>query len=85
MCTLHLAGSSAAGKQVFSTKKTAPTIAFGSSTRDQTKKMFISVDHEKSNYGEGSPGQQHGARLNAVLCFSQVQLLQKGESGRLLG
>lgn len=49
-----IGGSS--GKQVFSTKKSAPTINFGSSTRDQTKKMFISVDHEKSNYGECSPG-----------------------------
>ncbi|DBA79673.1 hypothetical protein WJX77_002457 [Trebouxia sp. C0004] len=47
---------SSSGKQVFSTKKSAPTINFGSSTRDSVKKMFISVDHEKSNYGECSPG-----------------------------
>lgn len=47
---------SSSGKQVFSTKKSAPTINFGLSTRDSVKKMFISVDHEKSNYGECSPG-----------------------------
>ncbi|KAK9829789.1 hypothetical protein WJX72_007931 [[Myrmecia] bisecta] len=44
------------GPQVMSTKKTQPVIGFGHGTRDQTKKMFISVDHEKSNYGECSPG-----------------------------
>ncbi|KAK9840151.1 hypothetical protein WJX74_004174 [Apatococcus lobatus] len=47
---------SAVGQQPMSTKKNLPSIAFGASTRDSSKKMFISVDHEKSNYGECSPG-----------------------------
>jgi len=46
----------AVGKQPFSTKKTLPAYRFGTATRDNMKKQFISTEHEKSSYGENSPG-----------------------------
>lgn len=46
----------AVGKQEMSTKKTLPAYRFGSSTRDAVKKIFISTEHEKAQYGENSPG-----------------------------
>jgi hypothetical protein len=37
----------AVGRQVTSTKRSAPLVGFGSGTREATKKVFISIDHEK--------------------------------------
>lgn len=48
--------TSAVGVQPQSSKKTMPIFGFGSSTRSNRDKVYISADHEKSHYGEGSPG-----------------------------
>ena len=37
-------------------KRSAPLPGFGSSTRDNTSKVFLTPDHEKVNFGKGSPG-----------------------------
>lgn len=39
-----------------SNKKSLPCVGFSMGSRDASKKQFISADHEKSNYGEHSPG-----------------------------
>lgn len=46
----------AVGKQPLSNKKTLPTYSFGLSTRDASKKTFISKEHEKQAFGMFSPG-----------------------------
>lgn len=46
----------AVGKQPLSNKKTLPAHSFGSSTRDASKKTFISKEHEKQAFGAFSPG-----------------------------
>eukprot|EP00879_Flechtneria_rotunda_P016706 GHRR01017482.1.p1 GENE.GHRR01017482.1~~GHRR01017482.1.p1 ORF type:complete len:306 (+),score=70.82 GHRR01017482.1:1571-2488(+) len=46
----------AVGKQPLSAKKTLPAHSFGKSTRDATKKTFISKEHEKQAFGMSSPG-----------------------------
>jgi len=48
--------TSAVGVQTQSAKQTMPIYGFGSSTRSNRDKVYISADHEKSHYGEGSPG-----------------------------
>ena len=47
---------STVGKQVDSTKPSMPQHSFGSGTRAATNKLFISVEHEKSQHGLNSPG-----------------------------
>ncbi|CAD7699537.1 unnamed protein product, partial [Ostreobium quekettii] len=47
---------SGVGRQVDSTRDTAPRTAFGTSSRDDIAKVFISTDHEKVNFGNDSPG-----------------------------
>eukprot|EP00877_Chromochloris_zofingiensis_P009552 jgi/Chrzof1/4850/Cz15g01160.t1 len=47
---------SGVGKQNLSVKKTLPVFSFGKGTRDASKKTFISKEHEKQSYGEGTPG-----------------------------
>jgi len=42
--------------QVESTKPSASNPGFGSSTRDSEKKVFLSREHEKSQFGSYSPG-----------------------------
>ncbi|GAQ86871.1 hypothetical protein KFL_003170100 [Klebsormidium nitens] len=44
------------GKQPQTQKQNVPAFSFGSSQRDQRAKMFISTEHEKSQYGTCSPG-----------------------------
>lgn len=44
------------GPQVHSKKATLPKHAFGSSTREGDAKVYISSEHEKSQYGKQSPG-----------------------------
>lgn len=44
------------GKQPLSNKKSLPAHSFGKSTRDASKKTFISKEHEKQAYGMTSPG-----------------------------
>ncbi|PNH09263.1 hypothetical protein TSOC_004128 [Tetrabaena socialis] len=46
----------AIGNQTMSQKKTLPSPKIGTGQRDAFKKIFISKDHEKSMYGEHSPG-----------------------------
>lgn len=58
--------TAACGKQILSKKSTLPSIGFGSSSRDSCKKLFISPDHEKSNYGVCSPGPGTGLQRSAV-------------------
>ena len=48
------------GKQVLSGKATLPSPKMGTSTRDSSKKIFISKEHEKATYGENSPGPASG-------------------------
>lgn len=48
--------TSTLGKQAVSRKATLPAFSFGSSTRDQQERRFLTKDHEKSSYGKGSPG-----------------------------
>lgn len=48
--------TSAIGKQTVSLYKTLPTAKIGTSTRDQCYKVFLSKEHEKGNYGIGTPG-----------------------------
>lgn len=47
---------SGVGTQVESPKKSPEGLVFGRATRDQVEKVFLSLDHDKSNYGKGSPG-----------------------------
>ena len=47
---------STVGKQVDSTKPSMPQHSFGPGTRAATNKLFISVEHEKSQHGLNSPG-----------------------------
>lgn len=56
----------ACGRQVLSKKSTLPSIGFGSSSRDSCKKLFISPEHEKSNFGVFSPGPCTGLQKSAV-------------------
>jgi hypothetical protein len=42
------------GKQ--STRESAPIFGFGSSTRENQAKVYMSPEHEKGNFGRGSPG-----------------------------
>ncbi|KAK9904232.1 hypothetical protein WJX75_007359 [Coccomyxa subellipsoidea] len=44
------------GRQPVSTKPSKPVVGFTKAQRDASKKMYISPDHDKSNYGVGSPG-----------------------------
>ncbi|CAL8470628.1 g10170 [Coccomyxa elongata] len=44
------------GRHPMSTKPNKPVVGFPKAHRDASRKMFISLDHEKSNYGVGSPG-----------------------------
>lgn len=46
---------SAVGDTVESTRSSAPRMKFGSGTRDQANRLFISTDHEKCQVG-GWPG-----------------------------
>lgn len=48
--------TSAVGVQTQSSKKTMPIFGFGSSTRGNRDKVYISAEHEKSSFGQGSPG-----------------------------
>lgn len=48
--------TSAVGVQADSNKKTAPIYGFGSSTRATRDKVYVSAEHEKSHYGDASPG-----------------------------
>lgn len=44
------------GDTVESTRSSAPRMKFGSGTRDQANRLFISADHEKCQVGVDSPG-----------------------------
>ncbi|GLI63074.1 hypothetical protein VaNZ11_005976 [Volvox africanus] len=46
----------AIGQQTLSQKKTLPSPKIGTGQRDAFKKIFISKEHEKSGFGENSPG-----------------------------
>ncbi|KAK9819067.1 hypothetical protein WJX81_000667 [Elliptochloris bilobata] len=46
----------AVGPQQLSTKRSTPTVGFSRADRDSSKKLFISLEHEKSAYGTCSPG-----------------------------
>lgn len=48
--------TSAVGVQADSKKKTLPNYSFGTCTRARRHKLYVSPEHEKSNYGENSPG-----------------------------
>ncbi|PRW45654.1 histidine triad (HIT) [Chlorella sorokiniana] len=37
-------------------KRNSPTVKFGSGTRDQANRLFISAEHEKGSFGTCSPG-----------------------------
>lgn len=50
----------AVGKQTLSNKVTLPAAKVGTSTRDGSKKIFISKEHEKQSFGENSPGPATG-------------------------
>lgn len=54
------------GKQTLSSKSTLPAAKIGTAQRDATKKIFISKEHEKSSYGENSPGPATGSVVNAI-------------------
>ena len=44
------------GSQVLSLKRTGSATRFGSSTRDNASKVYISAEHEKGSVGLASPG-----------------------------
>lgn len=48
--------TAACGKQQLSVKKTLPLYSFGSSTRDQAGKVYLTREHEKGQKGDSSPG-----------------------------
>jgi len=48
--------TSSVGTQADSNKTTMPIYGFGSSTRHNRDKVFVSPEHEKSQFGQGSPG-----------------------------
>ena len=56
--------------QIVSTKKSAATPSFGSSTRDNQQKLFLTTDHEKIHYGRHSPGP---SIYQATSCFGIQQ------------
>eukprot|EP00899_Mesostigma_viride_P018313 jgi/Mesvir1/26483/Mv16152-RA.1 len=54
------------GKQVISEKRSAGTFHFGSSTRDHAAKQFTSVEHEKAQFGNNSPGPSAYETLSSI-------------------
>lgn len=46
----------ACGRQQLSSKKSLPLYSFGSATRDQAGKVYITREHEKGQKGDSSPG-----------------------------
>lgn len=46
----------ALGKQNQSEKTSLPSYSIGTSTREHSKKAYLSKEHEKQNFGEASPG-----------------------------
>lgn len=55
----------ACGKQTLSKKKTLPLYSFGTSDRDQAKKVYVSRDHEKGQKGDFSPGPTTAQQVRA--------------------
>ncbi|KAL4853952.1 Cytosolic endo-beta-N-acetylglucosaminidase 2 [Chlorella vulgaris] len=64
-----------------STLRNSPTIRFGTSTRDQDAKVFISQEHEKGSYGSCSPGP---ITANPASSMGR-QVLSTKSSGSMLG
>ncbi|EFN54696.1 hypothetical protein CHLNCDRAFT_53027 [Chlorella variabilis] len=64
-----------------STLRNSPTIRFGTSTRDQDAKVFISQEHEKGSYGSCSPGP---VTANPASSMGR-QILSTRSSGACLG
>lgn len=48
------------------TTRGSPTVKFGTSTRDQDAKVFISLEHEKGAFGTQSPGPVTAAPVSAL-------------------
>ena len=46
----------ACGRQQLSSKKSLPLYSFGSATRDQAGKVYLTREHEKGQKGDSSPG-----------------------------
>ncbi|MEW5299046.1 MAG: hypothetical protein WDW36_002096 [Sanguina aurantia] len=56
----------AIGKQAQSNKQTLPSFKIGTGQRDAAKKLFISKEHEKGQYGENSPGPVTGQFVSSI-------------------
>ncbi|CAL5220311.1 g2299 [Coccomyxa viridis] len=52
----HYAMPAAVGRQPVSTRPSTPSVGFPRAHRDAARKIFLSLAHEKSNYGNCSPG-----------------------------
>jgi hypothetical protein len=50
------ATQNACGKQSLSIKKSLPLYSFGTSDRDQARKIYLTREHEKTQKGDVSPG-----------------------------
>lgn len=55
----------AVGKQFLSNKQSLPSPKIGTSSRDASNKLFISKEHEKSQFGNNSPGPASGVTVMA--------------------
>ncbi len=56
------------GSQVQSLKRTGSATRFGSSTRDNASKVYISAEHEKGSVGLASPGPCTAVQV--LICFT---------------
>lgn len=49
-----------------SVKRSGPKIQFGLAQRDASEKLFISIEHEKAQYGKESPGLSLGPTSSQI-------------------
>ncbi|KAL6748123.1 flagellar associated protein [Haematococcus lacustris] len=71
----YAVNAAALGKQTMSSKRTLPSPKIGTTERDAASKVFISKEHEKSQFGLTSPGPTTSNVINAF--GSQVQSIKK--------
>lgn len=59
----------ACGKQALSKKKSLPLYSFGTSDRDQARKVYMSREHEKGQKGDFSPGPTTAQQVCRSACW----------------
>jgi hypothetical protein len=67
----------ACGQQQLSSKKTLPLYSFGSATRDQAGKVYLTREHEKGQKGDSSPGPVTAHTVRPLsTCLQRLLLLR---------